>query len=64
VKLQKGTLHVGADADVTIIDPTVRWTIDMHQFAGKSRNCPFQGWDVTGRATTTIVSGVVKWELR
>jgi len=64
VKLQKGTLQIGADADVTIIDPNLRWTIDVGQFAGKSRNCPFHGWNVTGRATATIVGGAVKWELR
>lgn len=63
VKLAKGTLKEGADADVTIIDPAMKWTIDAEQFASKSRNCPFHGWEVTGRATTTIVSGAVKWRL-
>jgi dihydroorotase len=64
VKLQKGTLQIGADADVTIIDPHLQWRIDMTQFAGKSRNCPFHGWDVVGRARTTIVGGVVKWTMQ
>jgi len=59
----KGTLKEGADADVTIIDPNREWTIDAEQFASKSRNCPFHGWEVTGRATTTIVGGQVKWSL-
>ncbi len=58
-----GTLRVGADADVTIIDPAARWTIDVEQFRSKSRNCPFHGWPVTGRAVMTIVGGDVKWEL-
>jgi dihydroorotase len=60
---RKGTLTGGADADVTIIDPKMRWTIDAEQFASKSRNCPFNGWEVTGRAVATIVGGSVKWRL-
>jgi dihydroorotase len=62
VGLDKGTLREGADADVTIIDPNADWTIDVEQFASKSRNCPFHGWRVKGRAVMTIVGGEVKWE--
>jgi dihydroorotase len=64
VKLDnKGTLSVGADADVTIIDPNAEWTIDVEQFKSKSRNCPFNGWRVKGRAVATIVGGELKWML-
>jgi dihydroorotase len=64
VKLaSKGTLQVGADADVTIIDPNLEWSVDVEQFRSKSRNCPFHGWKVRGRAVMTIVGGAVKWEL-
>ena len=58
----KGTLTPGAgsDADVTIIDPKRSWTIDKNKFAGKSRNCPFHGWKVTGQAVATIVGGEFK----
>jgi dihydroorotase len=56
-KLNKGTLAIGADADVTVIDPNLKWKIDKSLFVGKSRNCPFDGWEVTGKATHTIVAG-------
>ncbi|MEZ6189764.1 MAG: dihydroorotase [Phycisphaerales bacterium] len=59
----KGKLSVGADADVTIINPEQAWTIDVNRFASKSRNCPFDGWNVTGRAIATIVGGQVKLAL-
>jgi dihydroorotase len=63
VKLERGTLNEGAVADVTIIDPNMDWTIDIEAMKTKSRNCPFGGWKVKGRATHTIVNGDVKWEL-
>jgi dihydroorotase len=62
VRLDRGTLQEGAPADVTIIDPEREWKIDIARFVGKSRNCPFGGWDVKGRAIATIVGGEVKWE--
>jgi dihydroorotase len=58
--IDKGTLRAGADADVTVIDPESEWTIDPARFRSKSRNCPFQGWKVKGRAHTVLVGGVVK----
>ncbi len=60
LRLPKGALTPGADADLTLVDPKVSWTIDAKQFRSKSRNCPFDGWPVTGRATTVIVAGELK----
>ncbi len=57
----KGTFRAGADADVTIIDPNVRWTIDPAQFHSKSHNTPFGGWEVRGRAHAAIVSGELRF---
>jgi dihydroorotase len=45
---------------VTIIDPQVKWTIDAGLFASKSRNTPFHGREVRGRAVCTIVNGEVR----
>jgi dihydroorotase len=59
----KGELTPGSDADVTIIDPKMRWTIDASAFKSKGRNCPFHGWPVTGRAIATIVGGTMKQNL-
>ena len=61
--LDRGTLAAGSVADVTIIDPSLRWRVDASAFVSKSRNCPFDGWAVAGRATYTIVGGEVKWAL-
>ena len=61
--IDKGKLSVGGDGDITIIDPELKWRVDVDKFYSKSRNCPYDGWELTGRATNTIVGGVVKFEL-
>jgi dihydroorotase len=58
-----GTLQVGAPADMTILDLDRSWTVDVQQFKSKSRNSPFQGRELTGRAVMTIVGGEVKFQL-
>jgi dihydroorotase len=61
--IDRGTLKPGADADITVIDPTTEWVIDPAKFRSKSRNCPFAGWKVRGRAETVLVSGQVRYQL-
>ena len=63
IDVEKGSLAVGDRADVVIIDPDAAWTIDAAKFYSKSRNCPYDGWELTGRAASTIVGGVVQFEL-
>lgn len=62
--IDRGTLRPGAIADVTILDPDVAWTIDARQFRSKSRNTPYNGWEVRGWADTVLVAGVVKFTRR
>ena len=55
--LPGGTLRAGAPADVVVIDPGARWTVDAAAFCSKSRNTPFGGRRLTGRSVLTIVNG-------
>ena len=57
-----GTLAVGREADVTIINPNRRWTVKVDQWRSRSRNCPYDGWKLTARAVATIVAGRVKYD--
>jgi dihydroorotase len=59
--ISKGTLQIGADADITVIDPTAKWTVDPSKFRSKSNNTPFAGMELTGRAEMVIVGGKVKF---
>ena len=58
-----GTLAQGGPADITIIDPQMRWTVNVDAFASKARNCPYGRWRLAGRAVATIVGGRVKFRL-
>ncbi len=59
-----GTLAVGARADITVIDPNRVWIVDPDRFLSKSRNSPFAGMMLRGKAILTIVSGVVVYDGR
>ncbi|HEU5154201.1 MAG TPA: dihydroorotase [Gemmatimonadales bacterium] len=57
-----GTLGIGAPADVVVFDPKSHWTVDPSRFHSKSRNTPFGGRSLTGRAEVTIVRGRVVYQ--
>ncbi len=57
--LPGGTLEEGMPADLTVLDPEARWTVDPATFLSKSRNTPFSGWELRGRAVQTVVEGRV-----
>jgi dihydroorotase len=52
-------LQPGGTADITIIDPDVVYKVDAIRFQSLSRNCPFDGWRLTGRPVLTMVGGRV-----
>jgi dihydroorotase len=61
--LDRGTLSVGAVADVTLIDPDLEWTVHRGESLSRSCNTPFDGWELKGRAVRTIVAGRTVWQL-
>jgi dihydroorotase len=58
----RGTLRVGAIADVTILDPDLIWTYKASESKSKSKNSPFDKWNFTGAAVTTIVGGKIVYQ--
>ncbi len=60
--LPGGTLAPGAPADVVVFDPAVEWTVRPQEFFSRSRNTPFAGRRLTGRASVTIVRGQVVFQ--
>jgi dihydroorotase len=62
LKLDRGTLREGSVADVTVIDPDRRFTVDAGRFRSKGRNCPFHGWELRGAPVMTIVKGRIVFE--
>ena len=52
-----GSIKPGAKADLTLIDLDTKWKVDSNSFYSKGRNCPFNGWELYGKAILTIVAG-------
>lgn len=60
--LDGGTLRSGGVADVTVFDPAAEWQVDSTRFLSKSRNTPFEGRRLRGRARLTVVGGRIVYE--
>jgi len=63
LQIDAGTLSTGRPADVTMIDPTLEWTFEAGASQSTSRNTPFDGWKLKGRAVRTIVGGKTVWKM-
>jgi dihydroorotase len=61
LRVNKGTLSAGADADIAIFDTKKEWTVDAAKGFSKGKNCVFDGKKLTGRAVCTIVGGRIKF---
>ena len=64
LRLEAGTLAVGATADVTVIDPNLEWIVAPEKFLSKSRNTPFAGMRLKGGVRLTIVGGEIVYDGR
>jgi dihydroorotase len=60
--LPVGQLVAGGVADVTIIDPDLAWTVDAQKLVSKSKNTPFDGWQMKGAAVCTMVAGKIVYK--
>ena len=58
----RGSLARGSVADVTIFDPRKKWTFEAAKSLSKSKNTPFDGWQLQGRVVATIVSGWIVYQ--
>jgi len=57
LNLQSGSLATGQAADIIVIDPDQAWTLNNSELLSAGRNCPFDGWELFGKTTHTIING-------
>jgi dihydroorotase len=64
MRVKRWGVFEGSAADLTILDLKRNWTFDVHQSRSRSRNSPFHGWQLSGKAVATIVGGKVVYQDR
>ena len=57
--LNSGNLSLGQPADIVIFNPNLKYKVDISKFHSKSKNSPFDGWEVKGKVLHTLVNGKV-----
>lgn len=57
LKLKKGLIKTGYDADLTIVNPDEQWTVDSRLFCSKGKATPFEGRTLTGKVKTVFING-------
>ena len=60
--IDAGTLRVGANADIALVDLNEEWTVDPEKLHGKSKNTPFKGIKLTGKVKKTFLGGKIVFE--
>ena len=61
-RIEGGSLALGARADLVLLDPTAKWTVQPDVLRSKSHNTPLLGREVTGRVRMTVVAGEIVWQ--
>ena len=61
--LPGGTLREGSNADITLFDPEMSWTVQANELHSKSKNTPFDGLELTGKVVRTILAGKTVFSL-
>jgi len=64
MKVKPWGLFEGSMADLTILDLKRNWTFDVNQSRSRSRNSPFHGWQLKGKAVATVVGGKLVYQDR
>ena len=60
--VEGGSLKEGGPADIVLLDPDKTWTVDKNQFHSKSKNTPFDGMELKGKALCTICGGRITYQ--
>ena len=60
--VERGKIQAGKNADLTIVDYNRQFKIDAAKFESKAKFSPYNGWEVNGKVTKTIVNGIVVYE--